>query len=177
MNPSALVHSNDQITFFLFYKKRKGMPLGYSLQNSGPSLTHWALQSSTGLCGMRIPPCLRAITVTALLVKATEKMIVFPLNHFCTWCSRHFPEFSSHSTFLSQPPHLLWSFLLISPLLSWQGLSQRKALGSLFSTVLPTSFFLLIKEFSFLCIVRTYTSTLLFIKPEKVLYMFKSAWS
>ena len=38
MNPSALVHSNDQIPFFLFYKERKGMPLGYSPQNSGTSI-------------------------------------------------------------------------------------------------------------------------------------------
>ena len=83
---------------------------------------------------------------------------------------------NSHHTQHFSVNHL-WSFLLTSPLLSWQGLSQRKALGSLFSTVLPTSFFLLIKEFSFLCVVRTYTSTLLFIKPEKVLHMFKSAWS
>lgn len=106
-----LGYHSYQIPFYHLSLKRKGMPLGYSLQNSGPSLTHWALQSSTGLCGMRIPPCLRAITVTALLVKATEKMIVFPLNHFCTWCSRHFPEFSSHSTFLSQ--HLTSEVLLL----------------------------------------------------------------
>ena len=57
------------------------MPLRYSLQNTGPPSTHRGqpLDPAADIP----PPCLRAMTATALLVKATkEKDVGSPLTIF-----------------------------------------------------------------------------------------------
>ena len=108
MNPPAFGHPNYQIPFYSFvWDKRENnfgvltpklrdhhLPIGYYSQQLDP-VAHGYLS------------CLRIIAATALLVKATEKIIVgSPLPIACAICSRSSPEFTSHATFLSQSPHL-----------------------------------------------------------------------
>lgn len=100
MNSPALEHFNDQIPSFLFIFVKKGMPLGFSPQNTrttkDPSDSH-----RDNL------PCLRAILTTAILVKTTKNIIVgSPLTIFVPHAAESFPEFS-HSSFFSQLPHFL----------------------------------------------------------------------
>ena len=69
MNSPALEHFNDQIPSFLFIFVKKGMPLGFSPQNT--RTTKDTLDSHRDNL-----PCLRAILTTAILVKTTKNIIV-----------------------------------------------------------------------------------------------------
>lgn len=76
MCPPALGHPNDQIPSFLFAYKKEGNALGILTQKHGDHHRPRVLQAATGPCGTGTPPCLRAITATALLVKAIGKTAV-----------------------------------------------------------------------------------------------------
>ena len=77
MNPPALRHPNYQIPFFLIVYVKEGNALGLLAAKHGdhPS-THRVLQSTTGPCGMGIPPLPQSRYSTAFLVNSTGEIVV-----------------------------------------------------------------------------------------------------
>ena len=90
--------------------KRKGLPLGYSPKKHGDH------HRFTGYYNQQLDPVAWGCPLTwqplqplLFWLRSPRNLRGIPFNHFCTSCSRSFPEFLSHSTFLIQPLHLLWS--------------------------------------------------------------------
>ena len=84
MNLPALGHPNYQIPFFLFVYEKEGNAFGVLSQKHGDHhqpIGYYSQQLDA--VGHRDTPCLRAITVTAPLVKAIDKITVeSPLTIF-----------------------------------------------------------------------------------------------
>ena len=77
MNPPALGHTHYRFPFSFFAYEKEGNTLGVLTQKHGDH--HWPirlLSPKTRPSGTELPPCLRAIIAFALLVKATEKILV-----------------------------------------------------------------------------------------------------
>ena len=126
MNPPALGHLKDHIFFSLLaYEKEEvcvclgvhalkhrenHWPTGYDSQQLQPvpmgyPLCHW---SYCPFGSVQFSQFSRSV-VSDSLGKGYQKNPYEILNHFCAFCSRSPPEFSSHSTFLSQLSHFPWS--------------------------------------------------------------------
>lgn len=105
INPPSLGHPNYQIPFVLFVNEKEGHAPGVLIQKQGINMDPSTLESKAGPCGSGIPlpVCLRTTVATALLVKATEKVVV---GSHLTMVVTHILQaflFSHHTQHLSVP--------------------------------------------------------------------------
>lgn len=115
INPPFLEHPNYQIPFFLSVHEKEGNALGVLTQKHGDQhrpLGYYSQQLDTVAHGY--PPCLRAVAATALLVKATEKIVTgSPLTIFVPHAVKGLLN-SCHTQHLSVSHLTSYEILLLS---------------------------------------------------------------